>query len=390
MQKEILKVVKEHGELDLPSEMLTGFGFSILRNGKMYESVGSGASRDMRKNIWMFWSGNDIHSHADALDIGIEAFGINMAPELGYPEQTGDQPNRMQWVAATLSHNTVAVIGKEQLPSLGIPVHFDDSGKVRVMEVDSSNSYADVDTYRRAVVSVKMDEDTFYAVDFFRVLGGDDHIYSFHAQSDEIYATEGLELKPQVDRYGNPKGTYAGLNVPFGQDPTTGSALTYHPGFTWLENVRRAQNVSGNFSVDFKIKDYRKILPYSMNLHMKMTMVNDKRLAEVALATGYPPNRAENKMVPSLEYVLVRNKGGNLDSMFTTVFEPYRDTSKIEEITGVEMVVSGNKKPAKTDVARAVKVKVSDERTDYIVYSTNHEVTYTVGGLFVMTRTSPL
>ncbi len=382
VQKEILKVIEEHGELDLPSEMLTGFGFSILRSGKMYDSVGSGASRDTRKNVWMFWNGNESHTHADALDIGIEAFGISMAPELGYPEQTGDQPNRGQWISATLSHNTVSVVGENQQRALGVPVNFDDSGKVSVMEVDSSNSYIDVDIYRRAVVSIELDEDTFYAVDFFRVKGGDDHIYSFHAQSDEIYATEGLELKPQVDRYGNPKGTYAGLNVPFGQDPTTGSALTYHPGFTWLENVRRAQNVSGNFSVDFKIKDYRKILPYSMNLHMKMTMVNDKRLAEVALATGYPPNRAENKMISSLEYVLVRRKGTNLDSMFTTVFEPYRDTSKIEEITGVEMVVSGNKKPGKTDVARAVKVKVSDERTDYIVYSTNHEVTYTVGGLF--------
>ena len=43
----------------------------------------------------------------------MSAFGLNLAPDLGYPEQTGSQPNRMEWVRTTLSHNTVVVNEKE-------------------------------------------------------------------------------------------------------------------------------------------------------------------------------------------------------------------------------------------------------------------------------------
>jgi len=389
VQKEILKVIKEYGELDLGSEMLTGFGFSILRSGKLYESVGSNATQDTRKNVWLYWSGNESHNHRDALFLGIEAFGIDMAPEHGYPEQTGfAHANTPQWNGATLSHNTVTVAGETQIRALGTPKQFDDGEKVSVMDIDSSESYSNVDIYRRTVVSVEMDEDTFYLVDFFRILGGDEHIYSFHSQSDEIYNTENLELEKQVDRFGNYKGTYAGIDVPFGPDPTTNystgdeKALTYTAGSTWLENVRRAQNVSENFSVDFKVKDFRKILPYQMDLHLKLTMLNDDRMSDVTLATGYPPKRAENKDIPSMEYVLARRKGVDLDSLFTSVYEPYKDESKITEIDSATVEWKGSVKPGKDDIARAVKVNVSENRTDYIVYATNSAVTYTVDGLF--------
>ena len=49
-----------------------------------------------------------------------------------------------------------------------------------------------------------------YCIDFFRVKGGNDHIYSFHASSDEIFEIEGFNPITQT------MGTYAGPRYPGG------------------------------------------------------------------------------------------------------------------------------------------------------------------------------
>ncbi|NLB81343.1 MAG: hypothetical protein GX800_07010, partial [Clostridiaceae bacterium] len=387
IQEDILKIIEEFGEFMPKSEMMTGYGFAVLRDGVRYNSVGIDTSVNNLRDFWIYFGRGTGHGHADCLNLGIEAYGLNIAPDLGYPEQTGTQPNRVQWVSSTLSHNTVMVDGKKQLrmPIHGTPLHFDDSDSVKVMDIDAHGVYAETDIYRRTVVMVKVNDDVSYGVDFFRILGGDDHIYSFHSQSEIIHETEGLELIPQVDKNGVHIGTYASPDVPWGSDPETiptsseTNYLRYPPGTTWLDYVRRDKAPDKKFAVDFKITDFKKILNGNPDLHLRMTMLNDYSLDEVAICHGTPP-RTPNS-ISTLEYVLARRTGENLDTLFTTVFEPYKDSRYIKSMTSPDLeILSGVQGP--NDTAQAVKIEHVNGRIDYIIYSTNNSVKYKVDNSF--------
>jgi uncharacterized membrane protein YgcG len=112
-----------------------------------------------------------------------------------------------------------------------------------------------------------------------------------------------------------------------------------------------------------------------------MTMLNKYPLTEVAITTGYPP-KANRKWIDHLEYVLAKNKGtGKLDTLFTTVLEPYRGDRYLADMNAVDMKrVSGY--PSDKDAAHAIKVTHKSNRVDYIVYSTNNTVEYLVDNKF--------
>ncbi|MBR2180782.1 MAG: heparinase II/III family protein, partial [Oscillospiraceae bacterium] len=399
-EEDVMKYVTE-GE-QLPSDMLTGYGFAVLRDGESYKSASTGTESNTSRDFWM-WFGRTpaSHAHRDLLNLGIDAFGLDVAPDLGYPEDTSYTPNRLQWVQATLSHNTVVVNEKDQRQPKGFvsatPLHFDDSGKVKVMDIDADEAYSEVDDYRRTVVMVEASDDVSYGVDFFRVTGGDSHTYSFHSQAEKAYPVSGLDgLTPDpVVQDENGKdiiGSYAGADVPYGQDPNTQDNYdyeTFYPrGYTWLKNVRRDKAPEAKFTVEFDVQDYRKILTNGKGIKLRMTQLNNFTADEVAIAGGYMTVKSETKMMPETwDYVLVqRKKNGEekLDSLFTTVYEPYRDTPYIQGIEEVGAVVkNGEEKPE--DMVRALKVsRVSNGKlhTDYIVYATNNKVTYIVDGKF--------
>lgn len=379
--EEIQQVIDTYGEYDFTkSTNFPGFGFTALRGGGLYKGMTLDNEQDTQRDFWMYYGVNNGHGHSDTLNLGIEAFGLNMAPDLGYPEETGLQPNRMQWVRNTISHNTV-VVNEQQQSSISynaFPQRYDDVGRVKVMDVDAPNAYAGTtDVYRRTVVMVEVDDTVSYGVDFFRVRGGNHHMYSFHSQSDEISKYSGFDPVPQVDENGEFVGTYAGPEIAWGATTSEGT------GYNWLHSVRRAKNVNtGHFMVDFKVKDFRDILPGDRDLHLRMTMLNKENLSEITIASGNVPDVARNAMFEPLEYVLASRKGKNLDTLFTTVYEPYEGSRYVENIEAVEMeCISGV--PSLKDTARAVRVTHKDGgRVDYIIYSTNPSVTYRVDGQF--------
>ncbi|MBR2180750.1 MAG: heparinase II/III family protein, partial [Oscillospiraceae bacterium] len=413
IQDEIESIIEEKGTLNPPAEMLTGFGFAALREGVEFSGVTSQTQFDNRHGFWMYFGYNGGHGHKDTLNLGMDAFGLNFMPELGYPEETQKQPNRLQWVASTISHNTVMVDGKEQETSdvRGKSLHFDSSEMVQLMDVDAKDVYPQTDTYRRSVVMVKIDDNNFYGVDFFRIKGGNDHLYSLHTLSDEICDTEGLSLVPQKDENGNYKGTYAGidakyiknektgkvraytedavlaenevvLEAEFGPDPNSPDSWTYDTifprGYTWLKNIDRDNSQAEQFAVDFKIKDFKKALKGKAgDLHLRATMLSAGDGTTVSTADGYPPQKAENKAIPSLRYLLVKRTGENLDTMFTTVLEPYRDTRTLGGVEEITLTIKNGTETA-ADTHRAVKVTHNDGTVDYVFYATNNEVTYTL------------
>ena len=383
---EIQEIIDTYGHLDLKSEMMTNFGFGILRAGGDYTYANQGTAKDTSRNIWMYFGKNTDHGHVDTLNLGMTAFGLDFMPDLGYPALTGTDHERYQWTRTTLSHNSVVVNKKEQTETgeiRGKIKHFDDSGLVKLMDVSADYSFEDTEQYRRSVVMVEVDDENAYTVDFFRILGGKSHLYSFHATSNEITGTVGLNLKPQVDSDGNYIGTYAGENVPFGPDAANThveSQLENPIGFTWLKNVDRDIAPSDVFEVKFAIKDFNKNIKDAKDLYLHMTVHNEGNAdkgaeTNVAIADGLPPQASKNKNVDKLKYLLIENTGENLDTVFTTVFEPYRNTRYLASSEELSMMPIGGEEKS-GDAHRALKIMHKSGRVDYIFYSTNNTVTY--------------
>ncbi len=382
LQRDILARID--GDLTQKSEMMPAYGFAILRGGAAYGDNGLPTYRNNMRDFWIYFGRNSGHGHSDALNLGIEAYGLNMAPDNGTPEVKSTDANRSQWVEPTIAHNTVTVDESEQndVGIHGYPKHFDDAGDVKVMDIDASKAYNVASIYRRTLVMINAGDDVSYGVDFFRVKGGNDHIYSFHSQSDEIFETVGLEnMTYQTDdgtATGNYIGSYAGPDVPYGKDPSgnVSSGLSYPKGYTWMKNIRRTANVN-DFEVDFKVTDFRGALKDGKGLHLRMTMLNGFELQEVALTSGYVIQTSGTTQLPkTFEYVIARRKGNNLDSLFTTVFEPYRNTRYISDMSAVNDISIVDGSEGVDDEVRAVKVVRTDGRVDYIVYATNNDVLY--------------
>ncbi len=393
IQKEIENIIDTYGEYNYDkSSMLTGYGFGALRSGSLYESVGADVLVDTQRDAAMYFGGAVTHLHKDALQLFVDAYGIGVTTDLGYPTATGQSPVRYQWESTSISHNTVVVNEKEQLVSSepAKPLHFDAKDtRVKVMQVDASDYYAMVDEYDRTVVMVDYDSEISYTLDFFKILGGYDHLYSFHANSDvdPIYS-DNLTFVPQEG------GTYAGPDQALGQDPTgtyssgTYINMKYPTGYTWMDDVKRCDNPGvSDFWVEYDITDFRKHSRNDgMDIKLRLTMVNDFEVSEVSLTNGYPPDKPNNvKFVDHLEYMLVRrsaeNENENLNTLFTTVIEPYNKTRYIKSIEAVPVTVVDGE-PGETDIAKAVKVELENGRCDYVVYAENGDVTYNVADKF--------
>ncbi|MBR5308552.1 MAG: S-layer homology domain-containing protein, partial [Clostridia bacterium] len=386
IRKDIEKIIEEDGEFALGSDMMTGFGFAALRDGAKYNSASVQTEDNTNRDFAIYFGSNNGHGHYDTLNLFMSAFGLNVAPDFGYPEFTGSDPNRVQWIHTTLSHNTVVVDEKEQNSAShpGVPYHFDDSGRVKVMDVDASKVYKNCDEYRRTVIMVEADDRVSYGVDFFHILGGSDHLYSFHSQSNDITAISGLGDMIEQPTYeaenGDLIGTYAGADVKYGPDPNSVGSEKYPKGYTWLKDVRTFGSIEKDFSVEYKVKDWRKALSEKKDIRLRVTMLGEEPVNEVSFATALPQfaDAAGNKDV-SIDYMLVRRKGANLESTFTTVYEPYEAGNKyIEKTEKVSMERSLDDKPGMNDAYGAVKVTLANGRVDYVIYSTNGNVKYVV------------
>ncbi len=366
LEAEVEAIIAARGELDCGSTQQSGYGLYALRKGK--------------QDFWVYSGSTAGHGHSDGLNLGLDAFGLNLGPELGYPRHTGPDENRIQWVCATISHNTVVVDEESQdrYQDRGQSLHFADSGRVRLMDVDKHKVYPQTDVYRRTVVMVDVEGQESYGVDFFRILGGKNQLYSFHSQSHEIAETQGLNLVPQKS------GTYAGADVPYGQDPSPLSGyswdhnvFTYPDGYTWLDRVQRDTAPTANFAIDFKITDYLKVLDDPEGIHLRLTVLDTAPLDDVAIADGYPPKTAQNPQ-PCLKYALIRKNSS--DTLFAAVLEPYRNTRYIKDIALVSLTRADGK--ALTSQARGVKVTHLSGREDYILWAEDNTQEYRVDDRF--------
>ncbi|MBQ3055105.1 MAG: heparinase II/III family protein [Oscillospiraceae bacterium] len=374
LEDKIRTLVEEYGEYDFDkSTQMPAYGAAILRDGTLDKETGT----DTQHAVSLWYGSTAGHSGADTLSITLSAYGLDFMPAFGYPSNTSGAGSIVNWERATISKNTVQVNGKKQkisdsrtIDKIGDPIHFDDSEMVKVADGRNNWVYKDegVEEYRRTEVMVEVGDGDSYTVDFFRIKGGYEHVYSFHGNSNEIYDYDKEALKPTRQAM----GTYAGPNVPYGP----GEIVS---GYDGLYDVHRTiYPESKSFWVDLKIDDFRNVLPGERDLHLRMTQVNDFALSDVSFASGRPPIPHNNPQ--EIKYVLAKRTGTNLDSLFTTILEPYDTNRFIKSIDPVKAVrIAGN---GKDDQVKAVKVTLEDGRVDYIVYAANNKLRYRIDDKF--------
>lgn len=355
------------GKNDSSDNYYIGLRYLLLQNKDAEEAEEINSTLgNLQRDVWMYYGRNDGHGHKDTLNLGVHAYGLDLAPDHGYPDYTGGDPDRLQWTSNTISHNTVVVNKSKQVDSwVGTPEHFDANENVSLMDVDAPKVYAGIDMYRRTTAMIKVDDANSYAVDFFRVDGGSDHHFSFHS-NDASVTTEGLNLAAQTT------GTYAGPDVPYKQRPVNDSVDgTYYAGagFHYLYNVEKDTDPAEQFSIDWQQTKDNKV-------HLRLTMLG--QYDDVAIADGQPPQTYAGNP-EKLKYLIAHRSGQDLNSLFTSVIEPYKENRYIESISPVTVKAGGT---VVEDGVKAVKVVLKSGRIDYIVNALDKDTTYTIDDKF--------
>ena len=295
----------------LPSRVMDGYGQAILNNA------------DNTVGLSLFYGWRAGHGHFDRMNIDVFAAGAPLTPDLGYPDAMNDYVKGIYtWSKNTISHNTVTVDGsRQQANEPGTVKLFADSPFARVIDVDAAGgAYPQCSIYRRAVVMVDVSSEQSYFVDFFTVVGGEQHDYSLHGPPGDFEAIDEKWSEPA-------NGTLAGANVELGYayDAPHLEAKGYAGGFTTyagsgfqhLFNVRRLESGQGAGQwVHQNVKNARLRIRV-LDQPGQELMLCDARVSPV-------------KHPQILRYLIARTKGENLSSRFVSVIEPYRDTPMIK------------------------------------------------------------
>lgn len=243
--------------------------------------------------LWLFYSpdpGTSSHSHFDALNFGLFAFGLPLVCEQGYPLYTGAWPARWDWTSNTRSHATVTVEEKCQKHcSEAKLLAFAEQDGVRLVAAETPCVYDMVPRYRRTLITVDVAEGQTFVLDVFRVKGGRMHTYAVPMFFGGFGESAGLELAPHEDIYwGYVKRVQAA-----------------RAAFNWWVDTAIHENWQGAAAAHLRIH-------------------GPAFDGEILLGEGQ--SRWGGQDPRWLPYLFQRrhNPGADLDSTFVTMFEPYR------------------------------------------------------------------
>ena len=173
----------------LGSDFLGQKGLAMLRAGQGDDSQG----------LFLRYGPSLNHGHFDDLNVNYIARGYDVTYDMGYGRSAATQTQH-NWARQTVSHNVVVVDEASQLETGetgGSLELFAESPLVRAVEASSNRCYAKqgVSQYRRLAALIGGEGESAYLLDIFRVRGGRQHDYVFHALGD-VLRVGGLTLGP--------------------------------------------------------------------------------------------------------------------------------------------------------------------------------------------------
>lgn len=187
------------------SRLSDGYGLAMLRSGE----------GERKRSLWMMYGRPRGHTHDDMLHMGLDAFGSEILGHLGYPRNwnywtkswtTQILAKQIPFVEQTATVQLFADAGPAHVAEVLATAFADGTAEGKPYRVDEGSSQ------RRTLALIDVDGDRFYAVDLYRIQGGREIWWTFHAQPDAGFRTEGLDLVAQE------AGTVAGAEVPYGDE----------------------------------------------------------------------------------------------------------------------------------------------------------------------------
>jgi len=336
-----------------PSCLQDGYGLAMLRSG---EGIN-------KRSLWMMYGRARGHTHEDMLHMGLDAYQSEILGHMGYPR------NWNYWYRHWMTQ-----IQARQIPIVNMTATaqlFADAGPVHIAEalaqgfsdkVSSGEGYqiSEDNWQRRMLAIVDVSDDQFYCLDLYRMSGGDEHWWTFHAQEGE-FATEGLQLTKQDG------GTLAGPDVPYGDATWLKEQGRTKWGFAHLYNVERA-TPDATWSADWELKN-------ADGLHFRMT-VPQAEGAEVIVTDATCPAGGDPY---EMKFVLMNKQGeAPTQSQIINVMELYKDQPLIKSVTPLE--VSGDDEAGFKPYGCVIELQ--NGRTDTVFASTDGTVLRTAEGGF--------
>ena len=271
------------------------------------------------------------HRHTDNLALFHGKGGRGVLGDLGY---VGDMPMN-EWIRSTKSHNLVVVDDSDQRFGERVPEFalMATSPLASVVEA-ASDAYAQCTEYRRRVVLIKGLDGNAFAVDLFRVSGGDKHafrVYSEFAASDA--ENGGL--------------AFAGVNMPPEPPlPEVGASLA-RADIYGLRDVRSATPANVVWQAAWR--------DASGAYRLWMAAPCDR-----VEASNGPGQRSRNDTGRRVRYVDAVREGQEIESTFIAVHEPSldADTFGIVKIEPLDVPAAG---------PRAVALRVESAWGTYVV-----------------------
>lgn len=285
-QRDVRAVIDRHGpEPKLGSVHKQQWHLAILRAGR------GGHARA----AWLDYDSGGGHGHADAMNLGLYACGLDLLPDFGYPpvQYGGWGAPRSVWYMMSAAHNTVVVDGKDSAGAAGRSTLWADGTGFRAIRA-SGPGLIGGKQFERTVVLVDLSEEAFYLFDVFRVVGGTEHVKFTHSHFAEL-TTEGLTLR-ECDPYGRN---------------------------TQMRGFRSDPDAKSGWSAVFAVRDRRRLLPENTQVCLRYTDLTARAEAGTCEAWVSVGGFAdyEEEWIPRV-FLRRRAAEAPLASTFVSVLEP--------------------------------------------------------------------
>ena len=327
-QREVGEVIDREGsDFQVGSLNKQQWHLAVLRSGQGMD----------KRALWLHYDSGGRHSHADGMNLGLFAKGLDLMPDFGYPpvQYGGWGSPRAVWYRMTASHNTVVVDGQNQCTGAGKTTLWADGKQFRAVRVSGPNLIEGRE-FERTVAMIDISEGDAYIVDIFRVVSGADHAKFMSSHFGQV-TTEGLSLKPDGD-YGHG---------------------------TQMRNFYGDAEPKSGWSVDWKIEDRYHLLPPGSDIHLRYTDLTYNAEAftcEAWVSLG----GTEEAWIPR---IMVRRQnqteGEPLASTFVSIIEPYEGISNIAKIRRLPLETPDDVKYPESNVA--LEIQLANEHHELFV-----------------------
>ncbi len=326
--------------------------------------LGGGDGR-RQTQFHLTWSGGYGHSHADNLSLLMYSSGREMLSDLGYTHTA-----LRAWTLASVAHNTVVIdghsqsLGREQNPSDGRLLFCDFTDPtIQLVRADGTRGYEKVArTFERTLIVIDAGKGRRFAVDRFKVDGGNIHDYLLHGDADNpAKVTSTLEMEslhsllPENFKW-----------QPARNEGEAGRALERYYGYGYLQNLKTTPVEAGSL-VPVEFAGVGTAAP-----GVRVSLFPE---SGCQLITGENPSiRQAGEDDAKLDqfrrpFMMLRRLASETPSTFVSVLEPFEESGYLDS---VEQIADGD---------RLVGLRIkSDDQTDFLVFDAQQPVTIVAGG----------